>query len=40
VVLGSGGMERIVEIRLTADEQTAFDKSARSVRELVEKLPA
>jgi malate dehydrogenase len=40
VVLGSGGMERIVEIRLTADEQTAFDKSAGSVRELVEKLPA
>jgi malate dehydrogenase len=40
VVLGSGGMERIVEIRLTADEQAAFDKSAGSVRELVEKLPA
>jgi malate/lactate dehydrogenase len=33
-------MERIVEIRLTADEQAAFDKSAGAVRELVEKLPA
>ena len=40
VVLGSGGMERVIEIRLTPEEQTAFDKSAASVRELVEKLPA
>jgi malate dehydrogenase len=40
VVLGRNGLERIVEITLTADEQTAFDKSAGSVRELVDKLPA
>jgi malate dehydrogenase len=40
VVLGALGMERIVEIELTADEQAAFDASAGSVRELVEKLPA
>jgi malate dehydrogenase len=40
VVLGSGGMERVIEIRLTPEEQAAFDKSAASVRELVEKLPA
>ena len=39
VVLGAAGMERIVEITLTADEQAAFDASAGSVRELVEKLP-
>jgi malate dehydrogenase len=38
VVLGSGGMERVIEITLSADEQAAFDKSAASVRELVEKL--
>jgi malate dehydrogenase len=40
VVLGRSGLERIVEITLTSDEQAAFDKSAGSVRELVEKLPA
>jgi malate dehydrogenase len=40
VVLGEGGLQRVIEIRLTADEQAAFEKSAASVRELVEKLPA
>ena len=40
VVLGSRGMERVIEIKLTADEQAAFAKSAGSVRELVDKLPA
>jgi malate dehydrogenase len=40
VVLGAGGMERVFEIELTADEQAAFDRSAAAVRELVEKLPA
>ncbi|HXG40176.1 MAG TPA: malate dehydrogenase [Candidatus Limnocylindrales bacterium] len=39
-VLGAGGMERIVEIPLTPDEQAAFDRSAAAVRELVEKLAA
>ena len=38
VVLGSGGMERVFEIELTADEQAAFDASAAAVRELVTKL--
>ena len=38
VVLGAGGMERIFEIELTADEQAAFDASAAAVRELVDKL--
>jgi malate dehydrogenase len=38
VVLGAGGMERIFEIDLTAEEQAAFDASAASVRELVDKL--
>ena len=38
VVLGAAGMERVFEIRLTADEQAAFDASAEAVRELVSKL--
>src|SRR5438105_2479359 len=38
VVLGAHGMERVLEIELTPDEQAAFDRSAASVRELVEKL--
>ena len=38
VVLGARGMERVLEIELTPDEQAAFDRSAASVRELVEKL--
>jgi malate dehydrogenase len=36
VVIGAGGVERIVEIKLTADEQAAFDKSCAAVRELVD----
>ncbi len=40
VVLGAGGMERIVEISLTDDEQAALQRSAAAVRELVGKLPA
>jgi malate dehydrogenase len=38
VVLGRGGMERVFEIELTADEQAAFDASAAAVKELVAKL--
>jgi malate dehydrogenase len=40
VVLGHGGLQRVIEIDLTADEQVAFEKSAAAVRELVDKLPA
>jgi malate dehydrogenase len=35
VVLGARGMERVIQITLTADEQAAFDRSAAAVRELV-----
>jgi malate dehydrogenase len=35
VVLGAGGLERVIEIALTAEEQAAFDKSAGAVREQV-----
>ena len=38
VKLGRAGVEQIIEIKLTKDEQSAFDKSAGAVRELVEKL--
>jgi malate dehydrogenase len=38
VKLGRGGVEQIIEIGLTPEEQTAIDKSAAAVRELVEKL--
>jgi malate dehydrogenase len=40
VVLGSSGMERVLEIELSGDEQAAFDRSAGAVRELVDKLAA
>jgi malate dehydrogenase len=35
VKLGARGIEQIIEIKLTAEEKTALDKSAASVRELV-----
>jgi malate dehydrogenase len=36
VVIGAGGVERIVEIELNAAEKAAFDKSCAAVKELVE----
>ena len=36
VVIGAGGVERIVEIQLDAGEQAAFDKSCAAVRELLD----
>jgi malate dehydrogenase len=38
VKLGARGIEQIIEIKLTADEKAALDRSAASVRELVEVL--
>jgi malate dehydrogenase len=40
VVLGAGGLQRVIEITLTADERAAFERSAAAVKELVDKLPA
>ena len=40
VVLGAGGLQRVVAITLTADERAAFERSAAAVQELVDKLPA
>ena len=36
VVIGAGGVERIVEIELNASEKAAFDKSCAAVKELIE----
>src|SRR5207253_2579149 len=36
VVIGGGGVEKIVTIELTAEEKTALEKSAAAVRELIE----
>src|SRR5271155_3487566 len=38
VVIGAGGVERVVEIQLTPAEKTAFDSSVGHVRELVEAM--
>jgi malate dehydrogenase len=35
VKLGARGIEQVIEIKLTAEEKAALDKSAASVRELV-----
>ena len=35
VVLGTGGVERIVELSLLPDERAALDKSIAAVKELV-----
>jgi len=40
IVLGNGGVEKVIEISLTDDERAAFNRSADSVRGLLEKLPA
>ncbi|HET7182191.1 MAG TPA: malate dehydrogenase [Candidatus Limnocylindrales bacterium] len=37
-VLGEGGLQRVMTIELSADENAAFQKSAAAVRELVDKL--
>ena len=38
VILGAGGMEKVFEIKLTADEQAAFDHSVGEVRNLIAEL--
>src|SRR5712675_827307 len=36
VIIGAGGVERIVEIQLNAQEKVAFEKSCGTVKELIE----
>ena len=38
IVLGAAGLERIIEVKLTDDEQAALLKSAASVRDLVDTM--
>jgi malate dehydrogenase len=38
-VLGRGGMEKVIELKLTVEEKGMLDRSAQSVRGLVESLP-
>ena len=43
VVIGAGGVEKIVEISLNAEEKKMFDHSVNAVRgliDVVKKLPA
>jgi malate dehydrogenase len=35
VTIGAGGVERVIEIELNADEKALLDKSAAHVRELM-----
>jgi malate dehydrogenase len=37
VVLGAGGMERIVEYKFDAEEKAMFEKSAASVKRLTKR---
>ena len=38
VVLGSGGVEKIIELKLSPEEETAFRKSVEAVKSLVETM--
>ena len=40
VVLGTGGVERIIELELNESEQSAFRKSVDAVKELVKAMAA
>jgi malate dehydrogenase len=39
ILLGAGGVEKIIEVELTADEHDALKKSAAAVEELLQALP-
>jgi malate dehydrogenase len=38
VVLGAGGVERIIELKLDPQEQAAFDNSVNAVKSLVKTM--
>jgi len=38
VILGAGGVERVVELKLDEQEQRDFLKSVQAVKELVSKM--
>jgi malate dehydrogenase len=39
ILLGAGGVEKIIEVELTPDEHVALKRSAAAVEELVQALP-
>jgi len=39
VLLGAGGVEKVIEVALTPDEHAALERSAAAVQELVQALP-
>jgi malate dehydrogenase len=39
ILLGAGGVEKIIEVELTSEEQAALQRSAAAVEELVQALP-
>jgi malate dehydrogenase len=38
IILGASGVERVIELKLSADEKAAFQKSIDAVQELVAKM--
>ena len=40
ILLGAGGVEKVIELELTTEEQAALKRSAEAVEELVRALPA
>ncbi len=38
VVIGAGGLEKVIEVKLTPEEKAALDKSAAAVKELIDLL--
>ncbi len=38
VLLGGGGVEKVIEIQMTPEEKAAFDRSVQAVRDLVKEL--
>jgi len=38
VILGAGGVERVVEIEMTAEERAGFQKSVEAVKQLVQRM--
>jgi malate dehydrogenase len=39
ILLGAGGVEKVIEVELTPEEQQALQRSAAAVEELVHALP-
>jgi malate dehydrogenase len=39
IMLGAGGVEKVIEVELTAEEQAALQRSAAAVEELIQALP-